>query len=70
MDESVKSSDKTWSTGEGNGKSLKYSCHKNSMNIMKRQKKKKKTLEDELPQVRKYPIHYSGRAEGNKLHRE
>ena len=33
----VESSDKTWSTGEGNGKSLKYSCFKNPMNSMKRQ---------------------------------
>ena len=23
----VESSDKTWSTGEGNGKPLQYSCH-------------------------------------------
>ena len=26
-----------WSTGEGNGKSLQYSCLKNPMNSMKRQ---------------------------------
>ena len=34
----VKSSDKTWSTGEGNGKPLQYSCLENPMNSMKRQK--------------------------------
>ena len=34
----VESSDKTWSTGEGNGKSLQYSCLENPMNSMKRQK--------------------------------
>ena len=34
----VKSSDKTWSTGEGNGKSLQYSCQENPMNSMKIQK--------------------------------
>ena len=34
----VESSDKTWSTGEGNGKSLQYSCPENPMNSMKRQK--------------------------------
>ena len=34
----VESSDKTWSTGEGNGKPLQYSCLENSMNNMKRQK--------------------------------
>ena len=33
----VQSSDKTWSTGEGNGKPLQYSCLKNPMNSMKRQ---------------------------------
>ena len=43
----VESSDKTWSTGEGNGKPLQYSCLENPMNIMKRQKDR--TLKDELP---------------------
>ena len=43
----VESSDKTWSTGEGNGKPLQYSCLENPMNSMKRQKDR--TLEDELP---------------------
>ena len=31
-------SDKTWSTAEGNGKPLQYSCLENPMNRMKRQK--------------------------------
>ena len=43
----VESSDKTWSTGEGNGKPLQYSCLENLMNSMKRQKDR--TLKDELP---------------------
>ena len=43
----VESSDKTWSTGEGNGKPLQYSCLENPMNTMKRQKDM--TLRDELP---------------------
>ena len=43
----VERSDKTWSTGEGNDKSLQYSCLENPMNSMKRQKDK--TLKDELP---------------------
>ena len=30
------SSDKTWSTGEGNGKPLQYSCLENPINSMKR----------------------------------
>ena len=43
----VESSDKTWSTGEGNGKPLQYSCLENPMNSMKRQNDM--TLKDELP---------------------
>ena len=42
----VESSDKTWSTGEGNGKPLQYSCLENPMNSMKKQKDR--TLKDEL----------------------
>ena len=42
----VESSDKTWSTGEGNAKPLQYSCLENSMNSTKRQKDR--TLKDEL----------------------
>ena len=36
-----------WSTGEGNGKPLPYSCLENPMNSMKRQKDR--TLKDEFP---------------------
>ena len=43
----VESSNKMWSTGEGNGKPLQYSCLENPMNSMKRQKDR--TLKDELP---------------------
>ena len=43
----VESSGKMWSTGEGNGKPLQYSCLENPMNSMKRQKDM--TLKDELP---------------------
>ena len=42
----VERSDTMWSTGEGNGEPLQYSCHKNPMNIIKRQKYR--TLKDEL----------------------
>ena len=45
----VESSDKMWSTGEGNGKPLRYSCLENPMNSMKRQKDR--TLKDELPRL-------------------
>ena len=34
----VDSSDKMWSTGEGNGKPLQYTCLENPINSMKRQK--------------------------------
>ena len=43
----MESSDKTWSTEEGNGKPLKCSCLKSTVNSMKRQKDM--TLKDELP---------------------
>ena len=43
----VERSDKMWSTGEGNGKPLQYSCLESPMNSMKRQKDR--TLKDELP---------------------
>ena len=43
----VERSDRMWSTGEGNGKPLQYSCLENTMNTMKRQKDR--TLKDELP---------------------
>ena len=42
----VESSDKMWSTGEGNGKPLQYSCPENPMNSMKKQKDR--TLKEEL----------------------
>ena len=41
------SSDKTWSTGEKNGKPLQYSCLENPMNSMKRQNDR--ILKEELP---------------------
>ena len=40
-------SDRMWSTGEGNGKSLQYSCLENAMNSMKRQNDR--ILKEELP---------------------
>ena len=43
----MESSDKTWSTGEGNGQPLQYSCLENPMNSMKRQNDK--ILKEELP---------------------
>ena len=38
-----------WSTGEGNGKPLQYSCLENPMKNMKKQKDR--TLKDELPRL-------------------
>ena len=43
----LESSDKTWSTGEGKGKPLQYSCLENPMNSMKRQNDR--ILKEKLP---------------------
>ena len=43
----VERSDRMWSTGEGNGKPLQYSCLENPMNSMKRQNDR--ILKVELP---------------------
>ena len=43
----VERSDRMWSTGEGNGKPLLYSCLENPMNSMKRQNDR--ILKEELP---------------------
>ena len=43
----VESSDKMWSTGDGNGKPLQYACLENTTNSMKGHKYR--TLKDELP---------------------
>ena len=62
----VESSDKTWSTGEGNGKPFQYSCLENPMKSMKRQEDK--TLKDELspptyPQLSKAALPSGGAKE-------
>ena len=43
----VERSDRMWSTGEGNDKSLQYSCLENPMNNTKRQNDR--ILKEELP---------------------
>ena len=43
----VESSDKMWSTGEGNGKPFQYACLENPTNSMKRQEDR--VLKDGLP---------------------
>ena len=45
----MESSDKTWSTRDGNGKPLQHSFLENPMNSRKRQKDR--TLKDELPRL-------------------
>ena len=45
----VERSDRMWSTGEGNGKPLQYSCLENPMNSMKRQNDR--ILKEELPRL-------------------
>ena len=43
----VERSDRMWSTGEGNGKLVQYSCLENPMSSMRRQNDR--TLKEELP---------------------
>ena len=43
----VERADRVWSTGEGNGKPLQYSCLENPMNSTKRQNNR--ILKEELP---------------------
>ena len=45
----VERSDRMWSTGEGNGKPLQYSCLESPMNSMKRQNDR--ILKEELPRL-------------------
>ena len=45
----VERSDRMWSTGEGNGKPLQYSCLENPMNSMKRQNDR--IPKEELPRT-------------------
>ena len=45
----VERSDRMWSTGEGNGKLLQYSCLENPMNSTKRQNDR--ILKEELPRL-------------------
>ena len=49
----VERSERMWSTGEGNGKPLQFSCLENPMNSMKRQKDR--TLKRWTPQVYRCP---------------
>ena len=43
----VERSDRMWSTGEGNGKPLQYSCLENPMNSLKRQNDR--ILKEDIP---------------------
>ena len=45
----VESSDKMWSTGEGNGKLRQYSCLENPMNSMEKQNYR--IMKQELPRL-------------------
>ena len=65
----VESSDRMWSTGEGNGKALQYSCLENPMNSMKRQKDR--TLKDELPRLvgAQYAMEKSGEITPERMKR-
>ena len=62
----VESADKMWSTGEGNGKPLQYSCLENPINSVKRQKDM--TLKDEIP--RSVGVQYATGEEWRKKSRK
>ena len=66
----MESSDKTSSTGGGNGKPLKYSCLENPMKSMKRQKDR--TLKDELPRLvgAQYATEISGEITPERMKRQ
>ena len=66
----VSSSDKVWSTGEGNDKPLQNSCLENPMNSLKRQKQR--TLKDELPKSvdAKYATVDSGEITSERMRRQ
>ena len=60
----MNSSDKMWSTGGGNGKPQQYSCNKNPMNSVKRQKDM--TPEDKPPGQKVFNM-LLGKSEGQLL---
>ena len=62
----VESSDKMWSTGEGNSKPFQYSYLENPMNSMKREKYM--TLKDELP--RSVSVQYATGEEQRNYYRK
>ena len=66
----VEISDKMWSIGEGNGKSLQHSCLENPMNSMKRQKDM--ALKDELPRLvgAQYAMEISGEITPERMKRQ
>ena len=62
----VERSDRMWSTGEGNGKPLQYSCFDNPMNSMERENDR--ILKEELP--RSLGAQYVTREQRRKNFRE
>ena len=61
-------SDRMWSTGEGNGKPLQYSCLENPMNSMERQKGR--SLKDELPRFVGAPYATGDQWTNNSINKE
>ena len=66
----VERSDRMWSTGEGNGKPLQYSCLVNPMNSMKRQNDR--ILKKELPRSvgAQYATGFSGEITPERMKRQ
>ena len=64
----MESSYKTWSTGEGNGKPLQYSCLENPKNSMKRQNDR--ILKEELPRSVGADLCYGDKWRNNSIKNE
>ena len=63
----VERSDRMWSTGEGNGKPLQYSCLENPMNSMKRQNDR--ILKEEHPRYSNMLLEISGELTPERMKR-
>ena len=59
----VEGSDKSWSTGRGNGNLLKYSCLESPMDSMKTQKYIPTEYEPPPTQVGRCPVYYLERGQ-------
>ena len=66
----VERSDRMWSTGEGNGKPLQYSCLENPMNSMKRQNDRIRKRNSPGQQVPNMLLEISGEITPERMKRQ